>query len=105
MSIAVSEVYEAFKAAGVPDDKAMAAARAVIPGEQLALLATKSDIAEFRATTKSDLAEVRAGIGELRAATKTDIAELKASVVMWLVTTQLAQLLALVALLRFVVRP
>lgn len=42
----ISEVYDAFRAAGVPDDKARAAAEALSSEN----LATKADISELKAT-------------------------------------------------------
>lgn len=41
----IREIYEALKAAGVPDEKASAAAEAVAPKGEVA---TKADIAELR---------------------------------------------------------
>ena len=41
MTTMIAEVYDAFKAAGVPDDAAKAAAKAVLPAEQAA---TKDDL-------------------------------------------------------------
>ncbi len=46
MSTMISEVYDAFRAAGVPDDKARAAAEALSSEN----LATKADINELKAT-------------------------------------------------------
>ena len=46
MGVMVSEVYDAFLAAGAPEAKARAAAEAIPATEQLA---TKQDIAELRA--------------------------------------------------------
>lgn len=45
MSTMISEVYDAFRAAGVPDDKARAAAEALSSEN----LATKADINELKA--------------------------------------------------------
>ena len=42
MTTMITEVYDAFKAAGVPDDTAKAAAKAVLPGEQVATRRTSS---------------------------------------------------------------
>jgi hypothetical protein len=46
MTTMITEVYEAFKAAGVPEDAAKAAASSMLPSEQAA---TKTDIAQLRA--------------------------------------------------------
>ena len=44
MTTMITEVYDAFKAAGVPDDTQKAAAKAVLPAEQAA---TKTDLIEL----------------------------------------------------------
>ena len=74
MGLMVSEVYDALIDAGASEAKARAAAEAVPAAEQLA---TKQDIAEFRAATQQDIAEVRKDFSELRAATQQDIAEVR----------------------------
>ena len=79
MSAVIKEVYDAFISAGVADEQATAAARAIPSSGELA---TRSDIAELRAEFKSDItelrAEVKSDITELRAEVKSDIAELRA---------------------------
>lgn len=45
MSTMIREIYEALKAAGVPDEQASAAAGSVAPKSEVA---TKTDIAELR---------------------------------------------------------
>ena len=45
MTTMITEVYDAFKAAGVPDDTVKAAAKAVLPAEQAA---TKTDLIELK---------------------------------------------------------
>ena len=58
MSTLIAEIYEALKAAGVPDDLARAAAKAVIGVEDKGRLATKADLADLRtaiADLKADL--------------------------------------------------
>jgi hypothetical protein len=57
MTTMISEVYDAFREAGVSDEKAKAAAAAVI-GLQHA--ATKTDVAELRQATRADIAELKA---------------------------------------------
>jgi hypothetical protein len=52
----IAEIYDAFVAAGVADDKAKAAAKAVLPVEQTA---TKADIGELRQAVRADLAELK----------------------------------------------
>ena len=77
MSLIVTEVYDALIAAGAPDEKARAAA-GVIPMTET--LATKQDLAEFKAATRQDLAEFRQEMAELRAELKDDINVLKRDV-------------------------
>ena len=55
MNVMVSEVYDAFIAAGAPDDKARAAASAVRDGNELV---TKSDM-------RSELSDIRRELKEL----------------------------------------
>jgi hypothetical protein len=62
----ISEVYDAFRSVGVPEDKARAAAEA-LSEEQLA---TKADIARLEKVTTSEIAK-------LEGATKADIARLE----------------------------
>ncbi len=47
MSTMIIEIYDALKIAGVPDDKAKAAAQSVPSIEQQAALVTKQDLAEL----------------------------------------------------------
>jgi len=76
LSTIVAELYDALRKAGVDEQLARDAARAVLGAEARAELATKADVAELRLATKADLAE-------LRLATKADLAELKADVIKW----------------------
>jgi hypothetical protein len=77
-------LYRALKSAGVEDQLAHEAAQSVVTAEGAEALATKSDVAEWRAATKAEIAESRAAtkteIAELRAATKTDIAEVRIAI-------------------------
>ena len=78
MSAVIKEVYDAFISAGVADEQATAAARAIPSSGELA---TRSDIAELRAEFKSDItelrAEVKSDIAELRADTRSDMKDLE----------------------------
>jgi hypothetical protein len=56
------ELYYVLRAAGVEDDKARAAAAAVLDTGARAELATKTDVAEFRQATKAYLHEMEARI-------------------------------------------
>ncbi len=72
MGLIVSEVYDALVAAGASQEKALAAASAVPPAEQMA---TREDIAKIEAkmATKEDLARGIAKI-EAKMATKEELA-------------------------------
>ena len=78
MSAINKEVYDAFISAGVADEQATAAARAIPSSGELA---TKSDVGELGAVFKSDIAELRAefksDIAELRADTRSEIKDLE----------------------------
>lgn len=58
MSLLVSESYDALKQAGVEDDTAKAAAKAVISVEDKEILVTKADLFALRA----DMAELKTDI-------------------------------------------
>jgi hypothetical protein len=60
MSVLVTELYEALRAAGVDDRMANAAARAVVGADARSELATKGDLAELRLALKADLSETKA---------------------------------------------
>jgi hypothetical protein len=72
MSTLVMELYDALRKAGVDDEAARAAARAVISVEDRAQL-----------VTRADLAELRAEFAEFRLAVRADLAELKADLIKW----------------------
>ena len=62
MATMISEVYDAFRSAGVPEDKARAAAEALSADQ----LATKADIAKLERVTTSEIAKLeRITTGEL----------------------------------------
>jgi len=73
----ISEVYDAFRSAGVAEEKARAAAEA-LSAEQLA---TKADIARLEQVTRGDIAKLegvtKADIARLEGVTKADIARLE----------------------------
>jgi hypothetical protein len=56
------ELLDALKKAGVDDETARAAAKAVLGIEAKEQLATKADLAELKLATKADLAELKAEI-------------------------------------------
>ena len=80
MSLIVTEVYEALLFAGVPDDKAKAAAGAIPAARDIA---GKDDIAELQAATLEKIAKLHVAtqqdIAELRASTQEKIAKLEVS--------------------------
>lgn len=51
-----------------------------ITGADTSELATKGDLAELRAATKADIAEVKGEIAGLRTATQADIAEVRSEI-------------------------
>jgi len=61
MSVMVTELYAALRAAGVNETQAAEAARAVLL-EARSELATKADVVELRLSTKADLAELKADL-------------------------------------------
>jgi len=81
MSVIVTEVYNALVAAGVPDEKARAAAGVIPMTENLV---TKQDFAEFRAEMKADFAEfkteMKGEFAEFKAEVKEEISPLKRDV-------------------------
>ncbi len=93
----VAELYDALRKAGVDDQLAKDAARAVVAAEARNELATKADLAELKLTTKADVSELKAEFAdlkaefadlkaefaELKASTRADLAELKADLIKW----------------------
>ena len=71
----VTELYDALRKAGVDEQIAMNAARAVLPADSRTDLATKADLTDL--TTKAELTVLKTDIAEFRAETKADIAELR----------------------------
>ena len=78
MSIVVAELYDALRAAGVDDDKARAAAAAVVGAETREGLATKTDVSELR----------------------RDMAELEARLIRWAVGTLIAMTAVFAAIVK-----
>ena len=84
------EIYEALKKAGVEEDLARSAARAVIGAEEKEKLATKADLAELKAELKVDIANVR-----------TEIERMGRVVIMWNVGTVIAMASIVFAIMRY----
>jgi hypothetical protein len=72
----VDELYEALRKAGVEEQLARDAARAVLARDTVTDLATKADLAELKAATKADLAVLRSEF-------RQEMAELKADLIKW----------------------
>jgi hypothetical protein len=81
MSTMIAEVYDAFKAAGAPEDKALAAATVLAGFAPPEPVATKADVAALRSELKSDLTalkgELKADVAALKGELKADVAALK----------------------------
>ncbi len=75
MGIMVIEVYDALIAAGAPEEKAKAAAAAIPVGQHLA---SKNDVAEFRAEMAEFRAEMDARLTRLEASMDTRFASVDA---------------------------
>ncbi len=67
MTIMVTEIYDALKKAGVDEDLARAAAKAVVGAEEKDKLATKADLAELKLATLADITELRREMALLKA--------------------------------------
>ena len=83
MSTIIAELYDALREAGVSDEKAKAAAAAVIGGETEQRLATKADLAHLEAVTRADLAQLE---GRLQ----VSLAQVEAHILRWVVGTIIA---------------
>lgn len=84
MTTLIKEVYEAFKEAGVSEEKAAAAAGAIERFDEGRFVRIEHDIAEV----KADIAELKADVAEL----KRDVADLKAELrlIKWMLGFTLA---------------
>jgi hypothetical protein len=80
MSTMVAELYDASRKAGVEEQLAQRAARAVLGAETRTDLATKTDLIALRTDfgeLKTDFAELRADFAELRADVTADLSGMK----------------------------
>jgi hypothetical protein len=82
MSIMNTELYNALRAANVPDELAEAAAQSVAPSEG--------------AATQADLVGIRAEINQLRVELRAAMSDLRAELIKWMVGLHAATLLALI---------
>jgi hypothetical protein len=105
MTTLVIEIYEALKKAGVEEDLARSAARAVISEEEKEQLTTKADLraelAELRAELKTDIAELRAELKTDIANVRTEIERMGRVVIMWNVGTVIAMASVVFAIMRY----
>lgn len=97
MTTLVVEIYEALKKAGVEEDLARDAARAVIGAEEKEKLATKVDIAELR----SELAEIKAELKTDIANVRVEIERMGRVVIMWNVGTVIVMASVVFAIMRY----
>ena len=92
------DVFEAFRAAGVPDDKARGAVEAInglidrryaLHAEQLAtrgdVAGVRAEIADVRAELRSEIAGVRAELRTEIAGVRTEIGHAKSELIRWCV--------------------
>jgi hypothetical protein len=90
MTTLVVEIYEALKKAGVEEDLARSAARAVIGAGEKEQLVTKADLLATKADLRAELAslqtELKTDIGSVR----TEIERMGRVVIMWNVGALLA---------------
>jgi multidrug resistance efflux pump len=75
MTTMITELYDALKAAGAPEDKARRAAETVATREELV---TRTDLAAVRTELKADIAATRAELAAVRTELKADLAGLEA---------------------------
>jgi len=62
----VTELYDALRKAGVDEQLARNAARAVLGSEARTDLATKADLAELGAATKADIADLKIAMADMK---------------------------------------
>ncbi len=65
MTTIVVEIYDALRQAGVDEDGARAAARAVLSAEEKEQLATKADVEGLRLAVKADILVVKADVARI----------------------------------------
>jgi hypothetical protein len=84
MSTIVTEVYDALRKAGVDEQLAKDAARAVMAADAGNELATKADLARLELATKSDFSRLelatKGDFSRLESATKADLADLRTDI-------------------------
>lgn len=86
MSTMVAELYEALRKAGVEEELAQGAARAVLGADAQMDLATKTDLLALKtdfAELRTDFAELKADFAELKADVVSDLSEMKVELIKW----------------------
>jgi hypothetical protein len=94
MTTLVVEIYEALKKAGVEEELARSAAKAVISAEEKEKLASRADL---RAELASLQAELKVDIASVR----TEIERMGRVVIMWNVGTVIAMASVVFAIMRY----
>jgi hypothetical protein len=94
MSLMIIELYEALKKAGVEEELARSAAKAVISAEEKEKLASRADL---RAELASLQAELKVDIASVR----TEIERMGRVVIMWNVGTVIAMASVVFAIMRY----
>jgi demethoxyubiquinone hydroxylase (CLK1/Coq7/Cat5 family) len=84
------EIYNAFQAAGVPDEKAKAAVEAINK-----TIDSRYAIHARELATRGDVEKVRADVEKFRGELKADIANTKAELIKWYVGGATAQILGI----------
>lgn len=79
------EIYDAFRSAGVAEDKARAAVESINREIDRRYALHSQQLA-----TRGDVETIRKEIGELEANTRANIAEAKAEIIKWTVATMFA---------------
>jgi hypothetical protein len=98
MTALVVEIYEALKKAGVEEELARSAAKAVISAEEKEKLASRADL---RAELASLQAELKVDIASVR----TEIERMGRVVIMWNVGTVIAMASVVFAIMRYTGSP
>jgi len=98
MSTMIAEVYEAFKEAGVSENNAMAASKAIADKESLA---SKEDLTQTKAELKEDLAHMKAELKEDIRQLEIKLKDNMNGLIKWLIPLLIAQSGLIVALMQY----
>lgn len=99
MSTMIVEVYDAFRAANVPDEQAKAAARALTVDLNTEVTSLRSEIAALRKETAAEFVAVRSELAAHRKETAAEFASIRTelAVIRWMLGFVLAFLAAISA--------